>query len=65
MAGMSASDQGVGGDATGECIPRHCVVTGALGGIGAAVVALVGIKVLNGRKRKKELKELQKLLSRD
>ena len=38
MAGMSASDQGVGGDATGECIPRHCVVTGALGGIGAAVV---------------------------
>ena len=36
-----------------------------LAGIGAAVVALVGIKVLNGRKRKKELKELQKLLSRD
>lgn len=35
-----------------------------LGGIAAAVVALVGIKALNGRKRKKELKELQRLLAR-
>lgn len=39
MAGMSASDQGaVGEDATGEGTLWHCVVTGALGGIGAAVV---------------------------
>lgn len=38
MAGMSTSDQGAGGAATGEGTPRHCVVTGALGGIGAAVV---------------------------
>ncbi|WP_288832470.1 DUF3618 domain-containing protein [uncultured Corynebacterium sp.] len=33
-------------------------------GIGAGVAALVAVKILNGRKRKKELKELQKLLAR-
>ena len=36
-----------------------------LAGIGVGIAALVGIKVLNGRKRKKELNELQKLLSRN
>ena len=35
-----------------------------LGGIAAGVVALVGVKFLNNRKRKNELKELQRLLSR-
>lgn len=35
-----------------------------LGGIAAGAVALMGIKFINGRKRKKELKELQRLLSR-
>lgn len=35
-----------------------------IGGIAAGVVALIGVKVLNGRKRKKELKELQRLLAR-
>lgn len=35
-----------------------------LGGIAAGAVALIGIKFYNGRKRKKELKELQRLLSR-
>ncbi|QPK82904.1 DUF3618 domain-containing protein [Corynebacterium qintianiae] len=35
-----------------------------LAGIGVGVALLVGIKVLNGRKRKKELKELQRLLAR-
>lgn len=35
-----------------------------IAGIGIGVAVLVGIKVLNGRKRKKELKELQRLLAR-
>lgn len=35
-----------------------------LGGIAAGAALLIGIKALNGRKRKKELKELQRLLSR-
>lgn len=35
-----------------------------LGGIAAGAAALAGIKFLNGRKRKKELKELQRLLAR-
>jgi len=35
-----------------------------LGGIAAGVVALVGVKFFNNRKRKNELKELQRLLSR-
>lgn len=34
-----------------------------LGGIVAGVAALVAIKAYNGRKRKSELKELQKLLA--
>jgi len=34
-----------------------------IGGIVVGVAALVGIKVYNGRKRKGELKELQKLLA--
>ncbi|MDU3196985.1 MAG: SDR family oxidoreductase [Corynebacterium kroppenstedtii] len=39
MATMSTSGKsGAGKDAPGESAPRHCVVTGALGGIGAAVV---------------------------
>ncbi|EEI17250.1 DUF3618 domain-containing protein [Corynebacterium sanguinis] len=33
-------------------------------GIGVGVAVLIGIKALNGRKRKKELKELQRLLAR-
>lgn len=32
-------------------------------GIGAGIVALVGIRVYNGRKRKNELKQLQELLT--
>ena len=35
-----------------------------IGGVVAAIAALIGIKAYNGRKRKSELKELQKLLSR-
>lgn len=35
-----------------------------LGGIAVGIAALVGIKMYNGRKRKNELKELQKLLAR-
>lgn len=35
-----------------------------LAGIGIGIAALIGIKAYNGRKRKHELKELQKLLSR-
>lgn len=35
-----------------------------LGGIAAGIVAIAGIKFINGRKRKKELKELQRLLAR-
>lgn len=35
-----------------------------IGGIAAGIVALIGVKVLNGRKRKKELKELKRLLAR-
>ncbi|AWB84569.1 DUF3618 domain-containing protein [Corynebacterium liangguodongii] len=35
-----------------------------LAGLGVGVAVLVGIRVLNGRKRKKELKELQRLLAR-
>ena len=39
MAGMSTSDRGAGSEDTpAEGTPRQCVVTGALGGIGAAVV---------------------------
>ena len=34
-----------------------------IGGVVAVVAALVAIKVYNGRKRKGELKELQKLLA--
>lgn len=34
-----------------------------IGGIVVGVAALVGIRVYNGRKRKGELKELQKLLA--
>ena len=34
-----------------------------LGGIVAGIAALIGIKAYNGRKRKSELKELQKLLA--
>ena len=34
-----------------------------IGGVVAGVAALVAIKVYNGRKRKGELKELQKLLA--
>lgn len=34
-----------------------------LGGIVAGVAALIAIKAFNGRKRKSELKELQKLLA--
>lgn len=36
-----------------------------IGGVVVGIAALVGIKVYNGRKRKSELKELQKLLSRN
>ena len=36
-----------------------------IGGIVVGVAALIGIKAYNGRKRKSELKELQKLLSRN
>ncbi|QYH19304.1 DUF3618 domain-containing protein [Corynebacterium aquatimens] len=35
-----------------------------LGGIALGVAALVSVKFFNSRKRKKELKELQRLLSR-
>ena len=35
-----------------------------LGGIAVGIAALVSIKALNGRKRKNELKELQRLLAR-
>ncbi|MEX3504956.1 DUF3618 domain-containing protein [Corynebacterium sp. LK2510] len=35
-----------------------------LAGISAGIVLLVAVKVLNGNKRKRELKELQKLLAR-
>ena len=35
-----------------------------IGGIVVGVAALIGIKAYNGRKRKSELKELQKLLAR-
>ncbi|MCP1386953.1 DUF3618 domain-containing protein [Corynebacterium sp. TA-R-1] len=35
-----------------------------LGGIAVGIAALVGIKFYNGRKRKNELKELQRLLAR-
>lgn len=35
-----------------------------IGGIVVSVAALIGIKAYNGRKRKSELKELQKLLAR-
>ncbi|WP_342318314.1 DUF3618 domain-containing protein [Corynebacterium mayonis] len=35
-----------------------------LAGIGAGIALLIAVKALNGRKRKKELKELQKLLAR-
>ena len=35
-----------------------------MGGIAVAVVALASIKFFNGRKRKNELKELQRLLAR-
>ncbi|WJY98182.1 DUF3618 domain-containing protein [Corynebacterium fournieri] len=34
-----------------------------IGGIVVGVAALIGIKAYNGRKRKSELKELQKLLA--
>ena len=34
-----------------------------LGGIAAGIVFLVGVKFFNNRKRKGELKELQRLLS--
>ncbi|MDK6493820.1 DUF3618 domain-containing protein [Corynebacterium coyleae] len=36
-----------------------------IGGVVVGIAALIGIKVYNGRKRKSELKELQKLLSRN
>lgn len=36
-----------------------------IAGAGIGIAALIGIKVYNGRKRKSELKELQKLLSRN
>ncbi|WJY68661.1 DUF3618 domain-containing protein [Corynebacterium auris] len=36
----------------------------ALIGVGVGIVAVVAIKFFNGRKRKKELKELQDLLAR-
>lgn len=36
-----------------------------IAGVGIGIAALIGIKVYNGRKRKSELKELQKLLSRN
>lgn len=35
-----------------------------IGGVVVGIVALIGIKAYNSRKRKSELKELQKLLSR-
>ena len=35
-----------------------------IGGVVVGIAALIGIKAYNGRKRKSELKELQKLLSR-
>lgn len=35
-----------------------------LAGVGVGIAALIGIKFYNGRKRKNELKELQKLLAR-
>ena len=34
-----------------------------IGGVVAGIAALIGIKAYNGRKRKSELKELQKLLA--
>ena len=40
-------------------LERHALLVG----IGVGVAVLIGIKALNGRKRKKELKELQRLLS--
>ena len=40
------------------------LITGIIGGIVVGVAALIGIKAYNGRKRKSELKELQKLLAR-
>ena len=35
-----------------------------IGGVVVGIAALIGIKAYNGHKRKNELKELQKLLSR-
>lgn len=40
------------------------IVQKVIGGIVVGVAALIGIKAYNGRKRKSELKELQKLLAR-
>ncbi len=40
------------------------MVQKVLAGIGVGIAALVAVKFMNGRKRKKELKELQKLLAR-
>ena len=39
------------------------MVQKVLAGIGVGIAALVAVKFMNGRKRKKELKELQRLLS--
>ena len=42
---------------------QDSTVQKVLGGIVAGIAALIGIKAYNGRKRKSELKELQKLLA--
>lgn len=42
---------------------QDSTVQKVLGGIVAGIAALIGIKAYNGRKRKSELKELEKLLA--
>lgn len=47
-----------------KALAQDETVQKVLGGIAAGVALLVAIKAYNGRKRKKELKELQRLLAR-
>ena len=42
---------------------QDSAVQKVIGGVAAGVAALIAIKAFNGRKRKSELKELQKLLA--
>lgn len=61
-----ANPSTIAGNAKGQAknFLQDETVQKVIAGIGVGVAVLVGIKVLNGRKRKKELKELQRLLAR-